>query len=123
MNQLTTTNTPTEYFKCNICNRKFAIPKKKKGESSFDFNAKYERKFAKLLSDMRKHIDKHRQERSNRKIPAATLHNLFTKVQVQQGKDRGRPKGRKNSKNGLSSDLDDGDAAAVAPAPTRPKPR
>jgi hypothetical protein len=127
MNQMTTTNnTTTEYFKCNICNYKFVIPKK---ESSSSFNAKYEHEYVNLLSDMRKHIDRHREERPNHKIPATMLLNLFTRVvQDQQGKGRGgRPKGRKNKRGdgtGGPGPDDDRGTPAAAPVPTTtPKPR
>jgi methionyl-tRNA synthetase len=79
------TNTPTEYFKCNICNRKFAIPTKppKTAVDDSSFGVRYEREYVNLLSDMRAHIDKHRQERPNHKIPQIMLLNLFTRVQDQ----------------------------------------
>jgi hypothetical protein len=102
---MSNTNTPTiEYFKCNICNYKFAIPKK---ESSFysSFDAKYEHEYVNLLSDMRAHIDNHRQERPNHKIPPEMLLNLFTRVQ-DQGKDNNKDKGageKQQHSNELSS--------------------
>jgi hypothetical protein len=130
------TNTPTEYFKCNFCNRKFAIPKPPKPlKTTVDdssLNLKYERKYAKLLFDMHKHIDRHREERPNHKIPRPMLLNLFTRVvQDRQGKGRGgRPKGRRiaRRKEGGpgdgSSDDNDATSPAATPVPTTtPKPR
>ena len=100
-------------------------------EDDSSLDARYEREYVNLLSDMRIHIDKHRQERPNHKIPQTMLLNLFTRVQGQQRKGRrggDRPKGSKNKKKGpSSSDSDDDDvAAAAAAAPvltTTPKPR
>ena len=139
----TTTNTnPSGYFKCNFSNRKFAIPpqpkppkkpsKKTAVVDNSSLNLKYEHKYAKLLFDMRKHIDRHREERSNHKIPRTLIFNLFTKVvgEDQQGKGRGgRPKGRgiaRRKKGGPGDGSFDDDAASPAAAPiptTRPKPR
>jgi hypothetical protein len=67
---------------------KFAIPKT---EFCSSFNAKYEHEYVNLLSDMRAHIDEHRQERPNHKIPPTVLLNLFTRVQ-DKGKGKDKPK-------------------------------
>jgi hypothetical protein len=76
MNQMTTTtnNTnTTEYFKCNICNYKFAfLSLRQMTLILFDIE------YLNLLSDMRAHVDKHRQERPNHKRPPTMLLNLFT---------------------------------------------
>jgi hypothetical protein len=80
-----------KYFKCNTCNYKFAIPKT---EFCSSFNAKYEHEYVNLLSDMRAHIDEHRQERPNHKIPPTMLLNLFTRVQ-----DKGKDKPKKTTMN------------------------
>ena len=80
-----------KYFKCNTCNYKFAIPKT---EFCSSFNAKYEHEYVNLLSDMRPHIDEHRQERPNHKIPPTMLLNLFTRVQ-----DKGKHKPKKTTMN------------------------
>ena len=79
-----------KYFKCNTCNYKFAIPK----TEFSSFNAKYEYEYVNLLSDMRAHIDKHRQEHPNHKIPPTMLLNLFTRVQ-----DKGKDKDKRNKSN------------------------
>jgi hypothetical protein len=72
---------------------KFAIPKT---EFCSSFNAKYEHEYVNLLSDMRPHIDEHRQERPNHKIPPTMLLNLFTRV---QGKGKGKDKPKKTTMN------------------------
>jgi hypothetical protein len=84
-----------KYFKCNTCNYKFAIPKT---EFCSSFNAKYEHEYVNLLSDMRAHIDEHRQERPNHKIPPTMLLNLFTRVQ-DKGKGKGKDKPTKTTMN------------------------
>ena len=84
-----------KYFKCNTCNYKFAIPKT---EFCSSFNAKYEHEYVNLLSDMRAHIDEHRQERPNHKIPPTMLLNLFTRVQG-KGKGKGKDKPKKTTMN------------------------
>jgi hypothetical protein len=47
---------------------------------------------------MRAHIDEHRQERPNHKIPPTMLLNLFTRVQ-DKGKGKGKDKPKKTTMN------------------------
>jgi hypothetical protein len=49
-------------------------------------SSSYDAEYLNLLSDMRAHIDKHREEHPNHKIPQIMLLNLF-RVQGQQEED------------------------------------